>query len=188
MTSESYENYVHVLQQSFRPSEKLAESLRAFMKPEAQSRPLSLLSTQRIYLDSVDVALSRHTKAINDANGEFKRRLPEVSLDSQVGQRQMGERALRLAFLPSDYEQFTHASQALEELPGLAVERHVPPRRYIYIDIARAALASEQEQRWQLQDLREKMANSQRLPLYSLYPDMLVGHEAVNSYQRPLVS
>lgn len=188
MTGESYENYVHVLRHSFRPSEQLADSLQGFFGSDTPYQSLSLLSSRYTLLDPVDVALSLHDEAIKRAEHEFNQELPTVPLDYQVGYRMMGEQAMRLAFLPAQFSRYIAATSHLDALPDIRREPPPESRHYLYIDLARQALVNEYQIKKRLSELRADMADPVRQRLYSVQPGRIVGRDRFMQLPIPTAS
>lgn len=169
---------VHVLRQTFRPSQPFGEGIENFVKPGETLPRLSLSGTKEAAVGLADYHYLMHKKVEDAARNEFKKLTEPIYIDPVMFYKFIGSSALRLAFIPTatSTPAFNKALDTLDAIPNLLPPFETTPRYFMYIDIPKSQLVSPEDVHDKYVSLRRALAGKTRT-MYSVLPEDITGKD-----------
>lgn len=170
---------VHVLRHSFRPSQPLSEAIESFIKPglKLPEEPL-FYGTKEAAVEQVKYNDFKYKKEEDEARKAFQAHNRPLYIDPIMHFRQMGSKAVRMAFIPTpeSTEAFNEAIDTLDVMPTILRPYSRIPRYFLYIDIPSTHLVQGEEWNARYHDLRKALTSRIRF-MYLVRPNDVVGQD-----------
>jgi hypothetical protein len=170
---------VHVLRHSFRPSQPLSEAIESFVKPglKLPEEPL-LYGSKEVAVDLVKYNDFKYKKREDAARKEFKERNRPIYIDPIMHFRQIGLKAVRMAFIPTaeSVPAFNDAINTLDSVPTILPPYKKIPRYFLYVDIPNTHIVQGEEWNTRYHALRKALASTIH-SMYLVRPLDVIGHD-----------
>lgn len=194
-----YLRSVHVLRHSFRPSEALAENLRAFTntKPGYPTPRFVFSSVYGATINSEDYVDPRYAEKINGLSENFQRKVGQVGFKSvaysfktaKAGPNNPAANSFNLLFTLDDESMaaFAHPVDELGTFKDVLTRSPQQDSRFLMLRITEQQLASEGTVAGAWRKLRNSIEDDST-GLYTVYPDGLTGNPSPDWIMRVIAA